>query len=78
MTLNEHIRRMKWQSVSVFVFYGTFTGRFSPFLRSYRLQIVVVCLEIKLFEIFIIIIINQMSQFASIPVTFSHGIFINS
>lgn len=61
-------------SLFLSVFYGTFTGK--VFSLSEELQIVVVCLEVKLFEIFIII--NQMSQFASIPVTFSHWIFINS
>lgn len=41
-----------------------------------ELQIIVVYMEVKFFEIFIII--NQMAQFTSIPVTFSHEIFINS
>lgn len=72
MTLNEHIRRMRWQSVSVCFLWDIYRKVFS---LSEELQIVVVCLEVKLFEIFIII--NQMSQFASIPVTFSHWIFIN-
>lgn len=61
-------------SVAIFVFYGAFTGRF--FSLSEELQIILVCLEVKFFEIFIII--NKIFQFTSIPVTFSHGIFINS
>lgn len=73
MTLNEHIRRIRWQSVFLSLFsMGHLQEGFLPFrgVTDYS------CLEVKLFEIFITI--NQMSQFASILVTFSHGIFVNS